>query len=87
MTNPVDTKEAVSLLSNAGGMFAYAGESFQQVGALFAALLKFLPEHGDARQLALLGEDLCDDRAQTFVDLNAEYNAHAERFVSGGDRG
>lgn len=86
MTERTDMKEVAGLLSNAGGMFAFSGESLQQVGALFAAILKFLPESGDARQLALLGEDLCDDQAETFLSLSDSYNAHAERYASGGDR-
>ncbi len=86
MREPIDSKELTGLLTTSAGSFAFAGETFEQVSALFAAIIKFLPEHGDARQLALLGEDLCDDRSETFIGLRNEFNAHAERFVNGGDR-
>ncbi|MBN3805896.1 hypothetical protein GXB81_22995 [Paraburkholderia sp. Ac-20336] len=84
MRNEIDTKEVVGLVDGASGSFAVAGETFQRVAALFGALVKALPEHSEARQLALLGEDLCEDRAETFLAFRDDYNAHTERFVNGG---
>lgn len=84
MRNATDTKELTALIENSAGSFAFACDTLAQVSALFSALIKFLPEHGNAHQLALLGEDLCDDRADVFSRMRDDYNAHFERFTAGG---
>jgi hypothetical protein len=83
----VDTKEIVCLVGSAAGSFAFAAETIAQMSALFAAIKDMLPAHNPAHKLASLGEDLCEDRAEGFFSCRDEYNAHTERFVTGGAHG
>jgi hypothetical protein len=84
MRNPIDTKELLALVADAGPQFDFAAERFRQMSALFASLAKSMTERSDARELALLGEDLCDDMAGVFAVNREKYELHAERFSIGG---
>lgn len=81
MTDQLDVKEIFSLVDNASGQFAFAHETFEQIAALFESIAASLPKHTTGHRLAKLGEDLCEDRANTFEGTRDEYNAHVDRYL------
>ena len=81
MTDELDVKEIFSLVDNASGQFALAHETFEQIAALFKSIAASLPEHTTGHRLAKLGEDLCEDRADTFEGTRDEYSQHTERYL------
>ena len=81
MTDELDIKEIFSLVDNASGQFAFAQETFEQIAALFESIAESLPKNSAGHRLAKLGEDLCEDRANTFEENRDEYSGHVDRYL------
>jgi hypothetical protein len=69
----IDLKEIRDLLETAGGMFSWAAETLEQLGALYDAIKKQAGE-SSLCHLADLGSGVCDDRQELFFDLRDKFN-------------
>lgn len=73
----INLDEIHDLMQKAGGMFAWAAESLEQLEALLESIRKEAPE-SRLRHMATLGRDVCDDRYTIFLDLRDEFNCKSD---------
>ncbi|WP_186071177.1 hypothetical protein [Burkholderia gladioli] len=69
----VDLQEIHALVEEAAGLFSWAGETLEQLEALFDSMASQMPE-SRLRNLAHLGRETCDDRYERFLESRDKFN-------------
>ncbi|MFM0058692.1 hypothetical protein PQR64_24005 [Paraburkholderia phytofirmans] len=80
-SEPLDTKEILSLIEQASEQFASDAMSFVDIGAIFEAIATVAPASLTGR-LANLGKNLCEKCEFELAEQQSAYELHVERFES-----